>query len=206
MKKKTNKWFKNIANNINNDEPLHYSSGWKYLSLEQWFNLCKHSLHGLNIDTIKNLFDAGCGVGAFLKYINNLNPNIELYGNDICEEAINRCNKEISSAQVKVDDICIRNKIYENYFDYIICMGVISYLESLEHVKLAINNFIYMAKSGSLISICTLTENKNSLKSFRLLIPKNWWYEQNFMVSKIEIEDIPIENIIDRYSVFMYKI
>jgi phosphorylcholine metabolism protein LicD/2-polyprenyl-3-methyl-5-hydroxy-6-metoxy-1,4-benzoquinol methylase len=205
--KKTNKWFKNVAINAKDDEPLHHASGWKYLSENQWNDLCKHSLHGLNINNIKRLFDAGCGVGAFLKYINKINPIIKLYGNDICKEAIDKCKKEIDTAKVEVGNICAMKDIQklENKFNFLICMGVISYLESLEAVKVAVNNFINIVKPGSLISICTLTENKNSLKSFRLLIPKKWWYEQGFNVSKIEIEDIPIENIIDRYSVFMYK-
>jgi len=162
--KKTNKWFKNVALNAKDDEPLHHASGWRYLSQDQWNDLCKHSLHGLNINNINRIFDAGCGVGAFLKYINRINPKLKLYGNDICKEAIDKCQKEISNAKLEVGDICIMNntKKLENKFNFVICMGVVSYLESLEKVKIAVNNFISMVKSGSLISICTLTENKNS--------------------------------------------
>ena len=203
--KKTNTWFKNVAINAKDNEPLHHASGWKYLSQKQWEDLCKHSLHGLNLDNTKRLFDAGCGVGAFLKYINKVKPEIKLYGNDICKEAIVKCKKEVPTAKVYTGDICKKEESYENYFNCVFCMGVISYLESLDAVKIAVNNFIYMAKPGSLISICTLTENKDSLKSFRLLIPKKWWHEQGFKVSKIDIEDIPVTNIVDRYSVFMYR-
>jgi hypothetical protein len=62
------------------------------------------------------------------------------------------------------------------------------------------NNFKKMYGYSS----CEIAYN-DGLKSFRQIVSKSWWSEQNFDVSSLIIEDIPMDEFKNRYSVFMIK-
>ena len=108
-------------------------------------------------------------------------------------------------SKVFVSNICDLNVISDNMYDAVLSVWVLPFLNSNEDVKKSINELIRIAKPNSIISACVFAENNEGLKSFRRIIPKSWWYEQNFNVSNIIIEDIPFEEFKNRYSVFMKK-
>ena len=154
-KKKTQQWFSNLANKQTSF--LHHMSGWNYISHEEWNKLCKEFIHGIDLKKSKNLFDAGCGVGALFDYIYKINKKITLYGCDINQDAINKCKTLFPSSQVLVNNITNLNNYESNYFENVICISTISYLNSLEEVTLAVKELIRITKSNGRLNFCIIS-------------------------------------------------
>jgi len=203
--KKTAAWFSRVATKLKLGTPLHHGSGWVYLSQEIWDKFMEHCMKPFNLTNIKNIFEGGCGVGAVLYYIVNKNNLIDINGIDICKEAIMKCKEVLPMAKVFVNDICNLNTIESNTYEAVISVCVLSFLNSIDDIKLGVNELIRIAKRNSVISICVFTETNDGLKSCRRIVPKSWWSEQNFDVSSLIIEDIPLIEFKNRYSVFMIK-
>jgi len=74
---------------------------------------------------INSILDVGCGYGAFLYNLNQLNPNIKLAGIDISKEAIEFCKKNLPHSFFINDKFSnILNHFKENTFDVIHTSGV----------------------------------------------------------------------------------
>ena len=204
---KTQQWFSRIAKI--QTIPLHHASGWSYLDQENWNELCEHCLHSIDISSIQNMFDAGCGVGALIQYMKNKGrgniSKIQFHGCDICEESVQRCLQQFPDANITSDSMCDLSRWESNSFNYICSISAISYLDSLDMVKKAVKELIRIAKPGALLSLCIVTDNQKTMKSFTVLIPKQWWAEQSFEVSSMVLEDMTVKNFHGRYSVFMVK-
>ncbi len=199
--KKTQQWFSEKANI--NGISLYQMSGWSYLTEEDWNDLCYHVLQDICLNTITNLLDAGCGVGAYLDFIKKNNNKIDLFACDINENAINKCKQLFPESQIILNSITNLNIYQTNFFDFIVVISTISYLFSLDEVESTVNELLRITKPGGQISICVLTDNYDTLKSFSIIIPKSFW--SRFNVSSIKIIDIPVKVINGRYSVFLKK-
>jgi SAM-dependent methyltransferase len=78
--------------------------------------------HVSNIDSI---LDIGCGYGAFLYNLHQLNPNIKLSGIDISKEAIEFCRKNLPNSSFINDKFSnILKHFKENTYDVIYTSGV----------------------------------------------------------------------------------
>jgi ubiquinone/menaquinone biosynthesis C-methylase UbiE len=159
----------------------------------------------IDLKNINSIFEGGCGVGAVFKYILSKNINIKISGIDICKEAINKCIENFPMSNVAVKDVCNLDSYDTNSFDSVISVCVLSYLDSLESIKKAVDELIRITKSGCKIAICTFTDTEKGMKSFRQIVPKKWWEKQNFNISFLSVEDIGLEDFPNRYSVFMVK-
>ena len=203
--KKTAAWFSRVAAKHKAGTPLHHGSGWVYMSQEIWDKFMDHCVKPFDLFNIKNIFEGGCGVGAALYHVVNKNNSIDIHGMDICKEAIIKCQEVLPMSKVFVSDICNLNTIESNTYDAVLSVGVLGLLNSVDDIKKAVNELIRIAKQNSVISLCVFTETNDGLKSFRQIVSKSWWSEQNFDYSNIVIEDIPMEEFKNRYSVFMIK-
>ncbi|MFX1554931.1 MAG: class I SAM-dependent methyltransferase [Promethearchaeota archaeon] len=78
----------------------------------------------LNIINKGRLLDIGTGHGRLLVEINNINPNIELYGIDISEKMIELAKNNLNNihANLQQGNICSTN-FQEDFFDLITCTG-----------------------------------------------------------------------------------
>jgi phosphorylcholine metabolism protein LicD/ubiquinone/menaquinone biosynthesis C-methylase UbiE len=202
-KKKTQQWFSESANKETSS--LHHMSGWSYITQEEWNQLCEEFIRGMDLEKSKNLFDAGCGVGALFDYIYKINNEIELYGCDINQAAINKCKSLFPSSQVLVNDITKLNNYESNYFDNVICISTISYLNSLREVAAAVKELIRITKVNGRINICIMCDKNDGLKSFNIIIPKNFWIKDIFQVSEMDIIDISFSKFTNRYSAYIKK-
>ena len=202
-KKKTQQWFSESVNKSTSF--LHHMSGWNYISQEEWNNLCTEFIHGMDLDKSTNIFDAGCGVGALFYYINNINKDIKLYGCDINQDVINKCKTLFPSSQISLNDITNLSNYESNYFDNVICISTISYLNSLDELTLAVKELIRILKPNGKLNICIMCEKNAGLKSFNIIIPKNFWHKDIFQVSEINIIDISFSKFTNRYSVYITK-
>ena len=202
-KKKTQQWFSESANKTG--ALLHHMSGWNYISQQEWDTLCKEFTTGIDIEKSSNIFDAGCGVGALFAYIQLINKELPLYGCDINQDAINKCKTLFPSSHVTMNDIMKLDMYESGYFDNIISISTISYLNSLQEVTAAVTELVRITKLQGKINICILCDNAKGLKSFNILIPKTFWSKDIFQVSEINIIDIPFSKFTNRYSVYITK-
>jgi len=203
--KKTTSWFSRVAAKYKEGAPLHHGSGWVYMSQEVWDKFMDHCVKPFDLFNIKNIFEGGCGVGAALYHVLNKNNLIDIHGMDICKEAIIKCQEVLPMSKVFVSDICNLNTVESNTYDAVLSVGVLGLLNSVDDIKKAVNELIRIAKQNSVISLCVFTETNDGLKSFRQIVSKSWWHNQNFDVSSLITEDIPMDEFKNRYSVFMIK-
>jgi SAM-dependent methyltransferase len=200
---KTNEWFRRSALKYNN-APLHHSSGWTYLSNEQWLQFLASCLQGLNFDAAHSVFEGGCGVGAVLRHIHDAHPKLLLDGIDICTEAVSKCVHNVPNVRVSVQDLCNLSIYADASFDIVLSVCALSYLESIDAIRRSVLELIRITKPGGSMRLCVFTEMPQSLKSLRTLVPKSWWQSFNSL-ARVYIEDIPMDEFKDRYNVHMTK-
>jgi len=201
-KKKTQQWF---SESTTRSGPLHHMSGWNYITQEEWDTLCHDFIKDMKLDKDTKLFDAGCGVGALFEYINKKYSYVQLYGCDINKPAVNKCKLLFPNSRVSIDDITNLNNYESNYFDNIVSISTISYLNGLDEVTMAVKELLRIAKPGAKVNFCIMCDNNNGLKSFNIMIPKAFWCKNTFQVSEINILDIPFSKFTNRYSVYITK-
>jgi phosphorylcholine metabolism protein LicD len=202
---RTQEWFRRRALQHSSDTPLHHSSGWNYLTDAKWLEFIQNSLNGLDIKNIKSVFEGGCGVGAVLKALCIQNPLLELHGLDICKEAVERCKENVPNIHARQGSITDLSMYETNQFDFVISNCVLSYLDSLSDIKVAVDELIRITKSGHRVHLCVFTENPEYLKSLRTCVSKSWWLEQFSDKVEVNVRDIGMSEFSGRYSVFMIK-
>lgn len=137
--------------------PLCYTDKYFEQTHKNWFENPNYQLFELIycklfefIDEEKiKLLDVGCGNGAFLKYIHNKNPEVELWGIDLKSNEHPHIN-------------FIKGDFYKERIDY--RFNVVSSLAMIEHVdnlKLYINKLSELLRPDGILFVTTV--NNNSL-------------------------------------------
>lgn len=202
---RTNEWFRRTAMLHSKDKPLHHSSGWSYLDQEKWEAFINECVSSIDFNRVCSVFEGGCGVGAVLSTLKTMHPHLELFGSDICSEAIQRCHENVPDCNCTIASVCDLSTYEKNHFDFTISVCVLSYLPSLSEVKRAVDELIRITKPGSHIHLCVFTEDVSSLKSLRILVPKEWWIQFSSSVHLV-IRDISLTEFKGRYNVYMEKL
>jgi len=127
--------------------------------------------HAWFMERIKSgkLLDVGCSGGLALYLAGKKAEVTELYGVDICENALEQArqrlskykNKEIVLLNTTADSLPFEN----NYFDFVLCG------ETLEHVPSdidAINEIVRVAKTGGTILVSVPKDGHLSKEHIRL--------------------------------------
>jgi len=114
--------------------------------------------HDFKIKTGKRIFDFGCGGGGNLNYFHKLGFNV--YGAEITKENLDLCKKLIPSKRknfikVDADPKTVDFYIKKNYFDIVICIQTLCFLDNDDMNKALDNIYNSMKKGGILYaSIC----------------------------------------------------
>jgi phosphorylcholine metabolism protein LicD len=201
---KVQEWFRRSALSFTSEKPLHHASGWSYLSVIQWQEFINHCLKDEELNSNEKVFEGGCGVGAVLQALNSKNPFLDLYGIDICKEAVEKCATNVMGSKVQHGSVCNLSYYETNTFDFVLSVCVLSYLDSLDLIRNAVLELLRIAKPYSRVHLCVFTEKSESLKSLRQLVPKTWW-DQFSEIANVEIVDIPMVEFNGRYNVFLKK-
>lgn len=205
-------WFKQAAIKYQPDQPLQYFSQWTYWNSKDWARHIEYGLKYLKppLKDGDHVFEAGCGVGAYLKVVKELYPNVSLSGIDLVPEAIEIANK-VLPGNFYVGNVIKLKKEKNNTYDYTASNGVIGYLNNLTEAYQMVQELVRITKKGKPIMISSIAENKNSAGSFNLFIPKSWWYK-NADLWNVQITTISCmgnwpgaESQGSRYAVFMKK-
>lgn len=108
-------------------------------------------------------------------------------------------------SKVTVDDITALNNYESKFFDNVICISSLSYLNSLEDVVLAVNELVRITKPNRRLNICVMNDKHEGSTPFNIIIPKALWCKYFFCVSEMNILDIDFPKFKNRYSVYITK-
>ena len=85
----------------------------------------------INSEKINRVLDLGCGTGQYLVQLSSM--DFECFGADISEEMLKITREKFIFHQIKdvtlINSDCYELPIEDNYFDLIICIGVLEYLD-----------------------------------------------------------------------------
>lgn len=97
-----------------------------------------------NSENINRVLDLGCGAGHYLAQLYSM--GFECFGADISEEMLKITRKKFISNQIDnvilINSGCDKLPVESNYFDLIICIGVLEYLDNEKRALLEMKRII----------------------------------------------------------------
>ena len=103
--------------------------GYKYIE-GRWTKVINNLINHYKLPSNAKILDIGCGKGYMLYDFTKIMPNVEVYGIDISNYAINNCPKEIKN------NILVGNATNlpweDNYFDLVISINTLHCLHSFD--------------------------------------------------------------------------
>ena len=122
------------------DSDRHYVSSKRYYTSKYFSYIaseCKDA---------KSLLDVGCGTGALLELLNNINPDMRRIGIELNAE---RAKFAKRVAKCEIYQVPIEKFSYESKFDVITIINVLSHIPSFDDLFTSIHKLI--AKNGKII-------------------------------------------------------
>ncbi|MHB8482842.1 MAG: class I SAM-dependent methyltransferase [Nitrospiria bacterium] len=109
--------------------------------------------NGLDINDFKSILDFGCGCGRVLRFWKSLNGP-EIYGTDYNEYLVKWCQKSLTFAKFKTNQLSSKLDYEDNKFDFIYAISVFTHLtEKLQ--KFWVDELTRILKSGGYLLITT---------------------------------------------------
>lgn len=206
---------------------LHQIAGWVDLTdKEIWDNYVKDVIQD-KITEGDTVFEAGCGVLAFLQVVQELVPNISVGGNDGAQKTIDLVRNELVAQEFR-DNFYVgmlpesMDTIPADSWDIVCCNSVFQYIVDRNQAQRSVEGMIRVSKKWVIIAdICDEKFHKetNSRKSnlswaqnlpeYRTY-PKSWWID-NFSTptTLVSIRHIDVKTYArrkERYVVYIEKI
>jgi SAM-dependent methyltransferase len=100
---------------------------------------------GKSPDSNVKIADFGCAAGEFLFYLNQMLPNVSLFGVDILPELLEKCSRYVPGAKLIEGSILDGEIQPESYFDKTFLLGVHSIFDEFET---CLNNLVKFTKPG----------------------------------------------------------
>ena len=91
-----------------------------------------------------SILEVGCGAGYLAQYITATNN--EYVGVDYARSLVNRHIAELGHAVIQGEAIDL--PFGDGSFDYVVCVGVLAYFDSLDYLKAALKEFERIARKG----------------------------------------------------------
>lgn len=211
--------WKEIWNNrVSPKTKLYDYNGYLFKSDKEYVKFIEEITLDLNIRDNSTILDLGCGNGSFLNQVitNKKIKNSNIFGLDFCEENIRyACNNY--KGEYILHDINNSLPFRDNYFDVILCISTLFYLNGPEQLNSLIREIKRIAKTKCLIFFGNCMDfNKKDLAiqlrkdshshqkiSKHLYIKKDTIIDQ-FKSKKITITDLDDLNL-DFYNGQKYK-
>jgi len=124
--------------------------------------------YNINLNN-KKVVDLGCGMGIMLSILNEKYENLQIYGFDVSQNAVNLAKKRIPTGKFDVFDIY---KPSEEKYDIIFCMEV---LEHLLDPETALKNIIARMHTESTVIITVPDGRKDQwMGHINFWSPESW--------------------------------
>jgi len=136
---------------------------------------------------LKNILDAGCGIGAYTFFLSNLFPGSKVEGGDIDKFKLHWCqimNEELAIQNVSFSFLDISKKSKKDGFNLVVTIDV---LEHIENYKTAIRNLHALLKKNGFLYIHVPQPNQKRI----IGALKKWHHEDHVHegISKNELEN-----------------
>lgn len=89
-----------------------------------------------------NLLDIGCGEGGFLRFLNEIYPNVTYTGFDISTTAINNAINKCNLPNIKFKSTNVNEDKLTERFDFIIAGEIIEHIEDTDTFILSLKNLL----------------------------------------------------------------
>ena len=130
----------------------------------------------INSEKIKRALDLGCGAGQYLLQLSSM--DFECFGADISEEMLKITREKFIFHKIKdvmlINSDCYELPIEDNYFDLILCIGVLEYLDNETQALLEMKRT--MKPGGfAIVTFPNLYKLRNLLNPYYYII-RIWTY------------------------------
>lgn len=151
---------------------------WNFISAVDWTTLCRRSADFAGIKDGDQLFEAGCGSGAFLAEIAAYRK-VSLAGVDFAENLIAIASSRLVG-DFRVADITDLKEIHSASYDKVLSHGVFLYLDTQEAARRAALEMIRIAKPGGTIYIGVVNDPERRAEyaeepSGMFILPRSFW-------------------------------
>jgi len=172
-------------------DQLHKYNGWEHFKQEEYLTFLQRSFVPVvkKITNSKKVLEVGCGAGSSLKYVSEINKNLELNGFDYSESLIEVCKKNLNGNFFTCD---INEEkwpfIEQNAFDVVLSCGVFIYFNSYENATAAIQKSLKLLNKDGILFITDISDL--SKKDLALEIRKETHSTTKKFFSKDDIQHL----------------
>jgi len=124
---------------------------WSYISSDDWTELCRCSADFIGIHDGDNIFEAGCGSGAFLAEVAAYR-SVTLAGVDFAENLVTIARSRLRG-DFQVADITNLLTIEAGSYDKVLSHGVFLYLDSQDAARRAALEMVRITRPGGTVYI-----------------------------------------------------
>jgi len=150
---------------------------------------CRTIIPEMDLDDGLRLLDVGCGDGKLLFALAGFLQSCELYGVDISEKKIRKCQKKKKSNSIKFNLAAAEKLPFEDeYFDAITCTNLIHHLP--QRVR-AIDEMYRVLKPGGILYILEGIHSKSYKQKFdkmlrqtKFIKPQKRYLPQSSIINK----------------------
>jgi len=183
--KKTDNFRKNIVKEHFSGSSKHWDSLYSDSDEKQPFTkfelrrrkeIVVNFIEKINSEKINRVLDLGCGAGQYLVQLSSM--DFECFGVDVSEEMLKLTREKFISHRIKdvtlINSDCYELPIEDNYFDLILCIGVLEYLDNETQALLEI---LRTMKPGgfAIVTFPNLYKLRNLLNPYYYII-RIWTY------------------------------
>jgi len=148
-----------------------------------------------------SIFEFGCGVGAALKHINDLNNTLTISGSDFSENAIEVIKTVFPNPErffcMNMKD---RHPFDDNTFDHTISMGALAMYLKKDEMLIAMKEAVRITKPGGSLCFTTfLEEDGIHIGTIVERVNKSFWIEHQDNLGIENIKFFQMKNNWDRY-------
>ena len=165
------------------DRRINYG-GYKYIE-GRWEKIARKIINHYKLKPGDKVLDIGCGKGFLLYDILKLQPEIEVYGIDISQYAINNCKTEIEDNLTlgSASELPYKN----NFFDLVISINTLHNLFTYE-LELALQEIERVGKINKYICVESYKTKKQKMnllywqvtcESFYTPTEWLWWFKKS---------------------------
>jgi len=205
---------------------LHQMAGWIDIDSENVWHAYVSDVMGGKLRDGDRLFEAGCGVLAFLRSAEQLAKNVTIGGLDGAPKTIQLIKEQFVFGSV-ADNFSVgflpdaMSRVEDNSWDIVVCNSVFQYFADIDQAKKAVEEMIRAAKRW--VIIADVIDEKYAVETQRykekiagassslpdyLTYARSWWEQFDSTKNLVSIKKVESQTYVrrlERYTVYIEK-